>query len=468
MAYQRKAGSKRTIWKINHPSNLFSDVEWEFFLKQRIIAVNGKKELERLSAMRNGDYFYLCHGNNKSRVNGGVKLIGRIIDDELEPCKSRNSWFQRHYEMVYPIDGVPLSGIFYDEEMKIYAPNHFGIVVDSTIYEISNDQSAEFEEYILEYLFGLEITDLKGLWTANTVSQSLTQPPPRIFPLNMIFHGVPGTGKTFLTAAYAVAICKNQKLAETPDKNEYNQLRADGRINFVTFHQNYGYEDFIEGIKPKIVNGNIFYEVASGVFKKFCENAAKNPSENFVFIIDEINRGNISKIFGELITLIEEDKREEISVTLPYSQKEFTVPKNVYIIGTMNTADRSIALIDTALRRRFDFIEMLPRPELLRENVDGVNLQRLLETLNTRIETFLDREHTIGHAYFMKCESLSDVAKVFINKIIPLLQEYFFEDYETIYKILGGKFINREPLDDEKYRYTINKDAFKDAESYKL
>ena len=131
----------------------------------------------------------------------------------------------------------------------------------------------------------------------------------------------------------------------------------------MTFHQSYGYEDFIEGIKPTITNGNISYEVASGVFKKFCEAACIRPTENFVFIIDEINRGNISKIFGELITLIEDDKREEISVTLPYSQEEFTVPRNVYIIGTMNTADRSIALIDTALRRRFGFIEMMPRPE---------------------------------------------------------------------------------------------------------
>lgn len=120
----------------------------------------------------------------------------------------------------------------------------------------------------------------------------------------------------------------------------------------ITFHQSYGYEDFIEGIKPTVTNGNISYEVASGVFKKFCEAAMMNPASNFVFIIDEINRGNISKIFGELITLIEEEKREEFSATLPCSQEEFTVPKNIYIIGTMNTADRSIALMDTALRRR--------------------------------------------------------------------------------------------------------------------
>ncbi|MBR2774435.1 MAG: hypothetical protein IKD73_05525, partial [Selenomonadaceae bacterium] len=138
------------------------------------------------------------------------------------------------------------------------------------------------------------------------------------------------------------------------------------------------------------------------------------------------------------------------------------------IIGTMNTADRSIALLDTALRRRFEFIEMMPRPELLPENIEGVNVQKLLEELNRRIELYYDRDHLIRHAYFIKCKTLADLSKVFINKIIPLLQEYFFEDYETIYKVLGDKFITREALGNEKYRYKINKAAFNDAESYKL
>ena len=125
-------------------------------------------------------------------------------------------------------------------------------------------------------------------------------------------------------------------------------------------------------------------------------------------------------------------------MTLPYSQEEFTVPPNVYIIGTMNTADRSIALIDTALRRRFDFIEMMPRPELLKSDVEGVNLQKMLAELNKNIENLYDRDHTIGHAYFMKCESRSDIDKVFRNKIIPLLQEYFFDDYKRINEVLDG------------------------------
>lgn len=483
MAYQRKAGNRRTIWKINHLASLFSDAEWEFLLNKRIIVVNGKKEIERLSSMLNGDYFYLCHGNNKSRINGGVKLIGRIIGNELENNKFKIDGAQRHYEMIFPTDGVPLSGIFYDEQMKIYTPNYFGDVVDSTIYEISPEQYTEFEEYILDYLFGIEIKDLKGLGNLDSIYPQSITPPPTNFPLNMILYGIPGTGKTYFIIAYAIAICGDKDVTEAfenddiefiPEyykeiKREYYELKAYDRIKFVTFHQSYGYEDFIEGLSPILdTNGNISYKIKSGVFKKFCENARMAPNENFVFIIDEINRGNISKIFGELITLIEEDKREEISVTLPYSQEEFTVPRNVYIIGTMNTADRSIALLDTALRRRFEFIEMMPRPELLPENIEGVNVQKLLEELNRRIELYYDRDHLIGHAYFIKCKTLADLSKVFINKIIPLLQEYFFEDYETIYKVLGDKFITREALGNEKYRYKINKAAFNDAESYKL
>ena len=171
----------------------------------------------------------------------------------------------------------------------------------------------------------------------------------------------------------------------------------------------------------------------------------------YILIIDEINRGNISKILGELITLIEPSKRiggdEELRVSLPYSANEFDggkgfgVPKNLYIIGTMNTADRSIALLDTALRRRFEFVEMMPEPELLEiikvENGE-INLQMLLEKMNARIEFLLDREHTIGHSFFINVNSLSELQQVFKNKIIPLLQEYFYDDYAKIDAVLNG------------------------------
>ncbi|HEF1623367.1 TPA: AAA family ATPase [Campylobacter lari] len=171
-----------------------------------------------------------------------------------------------------------------------------------------------------------------------------------------------------------------------------------------------------------------------------------NPSEKpelkpYIIIIDEINRGNVSKIFGELITLIEPSKRiganEELKVRLPYSKDEFGVPKNVYIIGTMNTADRSITSLDTALRRRFEFVEMMPKLNVLSDNCKGANLQKLLEAINTRIEYLLDREKTIGHAFFIGIDNLDDLKKVFQNKIIPLLQEYFYNDYALIDAVLN-------------------------------
>ena len=481
MAYQRLSGNRITFWEVIYRSTPFSSEDLEFLLNEGIIVTFGEKNVEKLSAMRNGDYFYLCEAVR-------VKFIGRIIDDEPEKFYKKNFFhegYQRHYKMIFPVDGVPLIKKFYRGEEKYYTPNFLsGLNNHKHVVEISQDDASDFEKDILRPFFDIGIEDLPDLWSSETI---ITTPSPsnetsphseNFFPLNQIFYGSPGTGKTYSTISYAVAICNNKNLDELGNydeiKREYDKFKADGRINFVTFHQSYGYEEFIEGIAPVIdERGDIFYKIKSGIFKKFCETAKKLPTENFVFIIDEINRGNISKVFGELITLIEDDKREEIYVTLPYSQEEFTVPRNVYIIGTMNTADRSIALIDTALRRRFNFIEMMPRPNVLSSDIDGVNLQKLLEKLNTRIETLLDREHTIGHAYFINCKTLEDIEKVFRNKVIPLLQEYFFDDYEQIRLVLGEKFIKRELLPSlgdvmEKYRYTINAEAFKERESYEL
>ncbi|XMD75379.1 type IV methyl-directed restriction system, component McrB [Campylobacter lari] len=220
------------------------------------------------------------------------------------------------------------------------------------------------------------------------------------------------------------------------------------------------YLDFINGrilsfkdIKPKYDSQSDYHGNATYYFmfyKKLKEfeslqnekfKIKKDNLKPYIIIIDEINRGNVSKIFGELITLIEPSKRidesEGLKVTLPYSGEKFGVPKNVYIIGTMNTADRSITSLDTALRRRFEFVEMMPKLNVLSDNCKGVNLQKLLEFINTRIEYLLDREKTIGHAFFIGVDSLEKLKKVFQNKIIPLLQEYFYNDYALIDAVLN-------------------------------
>lgn len=485
---------------------------------------------------------------------------------------------------------------------------------------------------------------------------------------NIILYGPPGTGKTYNTVIYAVAIVEGKSIDDVSKEvyssvfERYRKYKSEGKIAFSTFHQSYGYEEFIEGIKPQLAaddesTGNLEYKIESGSFKKFCEKAKhikvqtaslginSNPTiwkvslkgsgnneikddcfrnnririgwanrdkvltdestfhsnkersiltyfqdemkagdivltlldqeridgigiitgdaewlddgdhyprsrsvewiatgikenivninqgtkltsstvyrldkidqsaihkmiekystnqdvvveeskGNFVFIIDEINRGNISKIFGELITLIETTKRlgetEATTARLPYSGTEFGVPNNVFILGTMNTADRSIALMDTALRRRFKFIEMMPREEVLEGiKVGEVNIVKVLKAINSRIEFLFDREHTIGHAYFTplaKEPTLEKLADIFQNSIIPLLQEYFYEDYSKIQLILGDnvkpadfKFIKDEAVkikevfkgnpdvDLPEQKYSIQRHAFYKEESY--
>ncbi|PLK49339.1 McrB family protein [Uliginosibacterium sp. TH139] len=247
------------------------------------------------------------------------------------------------------------------------------------------------------------------------------------------------------------------RLEKGPDQKE--QLK---RYEFVTFHQSYGYEEFVEGLRPVLqadgaseendASGDVKYRVASGAFKKLCARARLYPNKRFAMVIDEINRGNISKIFGELITLVEIDKREgakyPVTVTLPYSGESFSVPSNVDVIGTMNTADRSLALVDTALRRRFEFVESMPKPSVLagvivsHGGVD-INLEQMLTMLNKRVEALYDRDHTIGHAYFTgikdlpETERFDELKTIFKNKIIPLLEEYFFEDWQKIRLVLG-------------------------------
>ena len=317
------------------------------------------------------------------------------------------------------------------------------------------------------------------------------------YPLNQILYGPPGTGKTWNTVNYAVAIAEKKDVDEVEKekreevKQRFDELKENRQIAMVTFHQNYAYEDFIEGIRPVLggdASENIEYKLSQGIFKEIAERASNNREKNYVLIIDEINRGNITKIFGELITLIEPSKRlggaDEATVILPYSKKSFGVPDNLYVVGTMNTADRSIALLDTALRRRFEFVEMMPDPNHsdISMNIAGVNCQELLKAMNKRITVLPDREHQIGHTYFLEVKDMNSLARTFKNKIIPLLQEYFYDNWEKIDAVLNkngfireisfedGLLRDSDLIDEQKKVYELlpdNDDAWGKAEYYK-
>lgn len=414
------------------------------------------------------------------------------------------------------------------------------------------------------------IPENKNSEIENDTQQISSEMENKNIPLNQILYGPPGTGKTYHTIDKALKILGENLESRDEKKAKFDEYVKNGQIVFTTFHQSYGYEEFVEGIKPNIDSeeGNfkdIEYKIKPGIFKKVCERALENEDnikdfnfyidklkeivkedgndpekyfklpntkysiqyrggktfrikfddmsknhkdypvsiENiiklyktsstneiynsayvkailnylktqglkdyqekdektnlpYIIIIDEINRGNVSKIFGELITLIEPSKRigekEELKVRLPYSGDEFGVPENVYILGTMNTADRSITSLDTALRRRFEFIEMMPDVSKLSDNCKDVNLQELLKAINTRIEYLLDREKTIGHAFFIGVKNLEDLKKVFQNKIIPLLQEYFYNDYTLISAVLNDNGMIEKCERNEKYLQKI-------------
>lgn len=394
--------------------------------------------------------------------------------------------------------------------------------------KVKNDFDIEnFDEYSICYNLEIEyieiprkskkefssIIDLYDLYKESLIHT-------RIFNKNKntILYGPPGTGKTYNTY---------NEVLKLVDRLYYNdcfmwdtryfisyaikELMESNQLRFCTFHQSYGYEEFIEGLKSD-GNGNFVCE--DGVLKEIAIDAMFNglkienkiiyevkkdnlnetekrklrkqivlekiydsnnfdfsKANNYVLVIDEINRGNISKIFGELITLIEDDKRltteNEVLVKLPYSKESFCLPPNLYIVATMNTSDKSIALMDVALRRRFCFKEMMPNPSLL-ATVDDIKLDKMLDKINQRIEFLYDKDYMIGHAYFINAKNICDISKTFKNKIIPLLQEYFYDDFEKIGLVLGG-IGNSENDDYIVYKKEINPSSlFKENFDYEI
>lgn len=557
---------------------------------------------------KKGAYIFFTY----NRKDEKFELCIGIADKEKDSCKAMREIEQKRGK---------------GEFEKQYGSNFDTERIANDFIEFAND----FNRFSVDDFKIIENTG------ENTMPDELNK-----IPLNQILYGPPGTGKTYSTIDKALEILGyaksndngkvildytkiKQKLQDIADNKKDTELdlknldskndrklakllfdyycnEEQGQIRFITFHQSFSYEEFVEGIKPETSeNGdNVLYKIKRGIFKEICDDAKQNtkevleklaelndkiytldtiktlwrlytmPNANtdndyfdeciedncvkvpynyggvilkdkvkegdyiaipstrrnemsktirafgilkgmkeeyidndlkwyvrkvewlwsakdeseilkfnegvdfsrptfqrvytgkekilefmqkllgkkafetkpYILIIDEINRGNISKILGELITLIEESKRiggaEELKVRLPYSTEEFGVPSNLYIIGTMNTADRSIALLDTALRRRFEFVEMMPDCSLLSTDCEGVNLQELLKAMNDRIEFLLDREHTIGHSFFIDITSIGKLKEVFAKKIIPLLQEYFYEDYAKIDAVLNG------------------------------
>jgi 5-methylcytosine-specific restriction protein B len=272
----------------------------------------------------------------------------------------------------------------------------------------------------------------------------------------VILYGPPGTGKTYWAersaidlASYSLAGKPYEELSDDEKTKVLGGDKSHGLVRMCCFHPAYGYEDFIEGYRPELHEGRMTFALREGVFKEVCHDAEAQPERQFYLIIDEINRGDVPRIFGELLTIIEKDKRGK-TVVLPVSRSAFRVPPNVFLIGTMNTADRSIALLDTALRRRFGFIELMPDVSLLDQaSVSEIPLGPWLEALNRRICEHVGRDARnlqIGHSFLLEGgKPVKDATRFFQvvrDEIIPLLEEYCYEDYDALHAILGDGLVD--------------------------
>lgn len=282
----------------------------------------------------------------------------------------------------------------------------------------------------------------------------------------VILYGPPGTGKTFFARKTALDLAAYHSIGQPFDSLSVEKQRAieQDLVLMCTFHPAYGYEDFLEGYRPVKEEGQLLFERQDGIFKRLCDDARSNPARRYYLIIDEINRGDIPRIFGELLTVLERDKRGT-PILLPLSNEPFSVPDNVYVTGTMNTADRSIALLDTALRRRFGFLELMPDSSLLKGASAGnsIPLGPWLDALNSRILEHIGRDARnlqIGHAYLLEngrpVTDFGRFARVVQEDILPLLEEYCYEDYATLARILGRGLVDEE-------RQCIRHDLFQPA-----
>ena len=413
------------------------------------------KHIEDVKSMKPGDKIVIKSSYTRKNVpfktNGntvsvmGIKAIGTITEN-LDDGQNVNVKWDEVFDPVKEWYFFTARNVLWHVERKddewVY-----GALLDFTFENADQDYDKFLEipfwkdRYAVDVDDGVEDeTPIDEIEDTNNTDFPVRKPREnKIHALNTILYGAPGTGKTYSTAEYALAIIEEREVCtDKLSKEERSELVAEykkklrsGQIVFTTFHQNYGYEDFIQGMRPDCDSNTLRFKKADGVFKKIVEKAMVDGENNYVFIIDEINRANISKVFGELITLIEDDKRwgelNETSVTLP-SGDMFAIPNNLYIIGTMNTADKSISLIDTALRRRFDFVEVPPRADF----VDDKTLRNVLSTINKELADELDSSDLlIGHAYFIS-KTEKDLLSIMNRNIIPLLYEYFYDNAKKV------------------------------------
>lgn len=269
----------------------------------------------------------------------------------------------------------------------------------------------------------------------------------------VILYGPPGTGKTYWALITARVLASYDRFGITYEQLAEEQRKTinDDMVRICTFHPAYGYEDFWEGYRPQAVNGALVFDLQDGIFKRLCQDARKQPERRFYLVIDEINRGDIPRIFGELLTVLEKDKRDT-EITLPLSKQRFSVPDKVFVIGTMNTADRSIALLDKALRRRFGFVELMPDSSVLEGGVvSGIPLRPWLDALNQRLCEHIGRDARnlqIGHAYLLDqgrpVGNFIRFGRILQDDILPLLEEYCYEDFSTLAKILGPGLVDEQ------------------------
>lgn len=385
--------------------------------------------------------------NNCGQVVGvmAIKAIGVITENPKDGKNIKVQWEKVDPAREWYGSGVLRTTVHYVAADEGYTRK---ALLDFTFNNAPQDYSLCEEKYVDEDAVAAE---------SEMHEPAFSPRANKLHPLNSILYGAPGTGKTYITAEYALAIIENREVDESPKTAEerkavmekYRSYVNDERIIFTTFHQSYGYEDFIQGLRPVPANGGMDFVPVDGVFKHIADTAKYHPENNYVIIIDEINRANISKVFGELITLIEDDKRwgevNALQVTLP-SGHSFKIPNNLYIVGTMNSADKSISLIDTALRRRFEFIEVTPNASLIADPV----LRSVLEKLNASLVKELDStDLLVGHAYFIG-KTEDDLCNIFNRSIIPLLYEYFYDNSTKVkaqiknalptdqYEIIGG------------------------------